>query len=151
MREVKWVYSFIRGKNIFLMMLAWLAGIVSVVLLIVEPKIISHIVDNILKPMFDDSSVSSGEVLEQVVPLLLIALAVVITRALLKFWANVERDEIAYRALLILREDLYEKDYMNDFEEVLNKKLISINVFSLQEEIYNKKQNLFNNLFNKNI
>lgn len=109
MREVKWVFSFIRGKNIAWMILAWLAGIASVVLLIVEPKIISHIVDNILKPMFADSSVPTKEVLDQVVPLLLIALAVVITRALLKFWANVERDEVAYRALLILREDLYEK------------------------------------------
>ena len=106
MREVKWVFSFIRGKNIAWMILAWLAGIASVVLLIVEPKIISHIVDNILKPMFADSSVPTKEVLDQVVPLLLIALAVVITRALLKFWANVERDEVAYRALLILREDL---------------------------------------------
>ena len=109
MREVKWVFSFIRGKNIAWMILAWLAGIASVVLLIVEPKIISHIVDNILKPMFADSSVPTKEVLDQVVPLLLIALAVVITRAVLKFWANVERDEVAYRALLILREDLYEK------------------------------------------
>ena len=109
MREVKWVFSFIRGKNIAWMILAWLAGIVTVVLLTVEPKIISHIVDNILKPMFADSSVPTKEVLDQVVPLLLVALAVVITRALLKFWANVERDEIAYRALLILREDLYEK------------------------------------------
>ena len=109
MREVKWVFSFIRGKNIVWMILAWLAGIASVVLLVVEPNIISHIVDDILKPMFADSSVSTKEVLEQVVPLLLTALAVVVTRMLLKFWANVERDEVAYRALLILREDLYEK------------------------------------------
>ena len=109
MREIKWVFSFVRGKNIAWMILAWLAGIVTVVLLTVEPKIISHIVDNILKPMFADSSVPTTEVINQVVPLLLVALVVVITRALLKFWANVERDEIAYRALLILREDLYEK------------------------------------------
>ena len=109
MREVKWVFSFVRGKNIALMILAWLAGIITVILLTVEPKIISHIVDNILKPMFADSSVPTKKVLNQVVPLLLVALVVVITRALLKFWANVERDEIAYRALLILREDLYEK------------------------------------------
>lgn len=109
MREVKWVFSFIRGKNIGLMILAWLAGIVTVVLLTVEPKLISYIVDDILKPMFADSSVSTSEVLAQVVPLLLVAFAVVVTRALLKFWANVERDEVAYRALLILREDLYEK------------------------------------------
>ena len=109
MREIKWVFSFVRGKNIALMILAWLAGIVSVILLTVEPKIISHIVDDILKPMFSDSSVKTEEVLAEVVPLLLVALCVVATRALLKFWANVERDEVAYRALLILREDLYEK------------------------------------------
>jgi len=109
MKEIKWVFSFIRGKNIAWMILAWLAGIISVVLLIVEPKIISHIVDDILKPMFSDASVQTEDVLAQVVPLLLVALCVVAARAILKFWANVERDEIAYRALLILREDLYEK------------------------------------------
>jgi len=109
MREIKWVFSFIRGKNIVWMILAWLAGIASVILLTVEPKIISHIVDDILKPMFSDSSVKTEEVLAEVVPLLLVALCVVATRALLKFWANVERDEVAYRALLILREDMYEK------------------------------------------
>ena len=109
MKEIKWVFSFIRGKNIAWMILAWLAGIISVVLLIVEPKIISHIVDDILKPMFSDASVQTEDVLAQVVPLLLVALCVVAARAVLKFWANVERDEIAYRALLILREDLYEK------------------------------------------
>jgi len=109
MKEIKWVFSFIRGKNIALIILAWLAGIASVILLTVEPKIISHIVDDILKPMFSDPSVKTEEVLAQVVPLLLVALGAVATRALLKFWANVERDEIAYRALLILREDMYEK------------------------------------------
>ena len=61
MREVKWVFSFIKGKNIVLMMLAWLAGIVTVFLLTVEPMIISHIVDDILKPMFADSSVKSED------------------------------------------------------------------------------------------
>ena len=59
--------------------------------------------------MFADSSVETKEVLAQVVPLLILAFCVVATRALLKFWANVERDEVAYRALLILRKDLYEK------------------------------------------
>ena len=49
MREIKWVFSFVRGKNIAWMMLAWLAGIITVVLLTVEPMLISHIVDDILK------------------------------------------------------------------------------------------------------
>ena len=74
MREVKWVFSFIRGKNIAWMILAWLAGIVTVVLLTVEPKIISHIVDNILimsvEPgkggqKFDDSVIYKIDVLKK--------------------------------------------------------------------------------------
>ncbi len=109
MREIKWVFSFIRGKNIAWLILAWLAGIATVLLLTVEPMLISYIVDDILKPMFADTSVETEEVLAQVVPLLLVAFCVVLTRAVLKFWANVERDEVAYRALLILRKDLYEK------------------------------------------
>ena len=109
MKEIKWVFSFIRAKNIILMVFAWLAGIVSVILLTVEPKIISHIVDDILKPMFADPTVKTEDVLAEVVPLLIIAFCVVATRAFLKFWANVKRDEVAYRALLILRKDLYEK------------------------------------------
>ena len=59
MREIKWVFSFIRGKIIALMVFAWLAGIITVVLLTVEPMLISHIVDDILKPMFADSSVET--------------------------------------------------------------------------------------------
>ncbi len=109
MREIKWVFSFMKGKNAALMVLAWIAGIITVVLLTVEPQIISHIVDDILRPMFDDPSVDSKEVLEEVVPLLGMAFSVVLVRMILKFWANVERDEIAYRVLVILRKDLYEK------------------------------------------
>ncbi len=109
MREIKWVFSFMKGKDAALMILAWIAGIITVVLLTIEPQIISHIVDNILRPMFDDPTVDSAEVLAQVVPLLATAFAVVLLRMLLKFWTNVERDEIAYRVLVILRKDLYEK------------------------------------------
>ncbi len=109
MREIKWVFSFMKGKDAALMILAWIAGIITVVLLTIEPQIISHIVDDILRPMFDDPAVDSTEVLEQVVPLLATAFVVVLLRMLLKFWTNVERDEIAYRVLVILRKDLYEK------------------------------------------
>ena len=109
MREIKWLFSFVKGKNALLLMLAWLGGIVSVVLVTIEPMIISHIVDDILKPMFADTSVETEEVLAQVVPLLLIAFGAVVTRAILKFWTNVERDEIAYRVLVVLRKDMYEK------------------------------------------
>ncbi len=109
MREIKWVFSFMKGKNAALMVLAWIAGIITVVLLTVEPRIISHIVDNILRPMFDDPSVDSKEVLAEVIPLLAVAFGVVLMRMILKFWANVERDELAYRVLVILRKDLYEK------------------------------------------
>ena len=109
MREVKWAFSFIRGKNIALLVATWLSGILFTVLLTIEPKIISHIVDDIFRPMFSDSSIKTEDVLKEIVPLLLLALGIIITRAMLKFWANVKRDEVAYRAIVILRKDIYEK------------------------------------------
>lgn len=109
MREIKWTFSFIRGKNVVLLIFTWLSGLVFTGLLTAEPMIISHIVNDILKPMFEDTSVKTEEVIAQVVPLLLLAFGIILSRALLRLWANVQRDEVAYRALLILRKDLYEK------------------------------------------
>ena len=109
MREIKWTFSFIRGKNIVLLFFTWLSGLIFTGLLTIEPMIISHIVDDILRPMFEDSSVKTEDVIAQVLPLLALAFGVILSRALLRFWANVQRDEVAYRALLILRKDLYEK------------------------------------------
>lgn len=109
MREVKWAFSFVRGKNMALMVATWLSGIVFTILLTIEPQIISHIVDDIFRPMFSDSSIKTEDVLAEIIPLLLLALGIIITRAALKFWANVKRDEVAYRAIVILRKELYEK------------------------------------------
>lgn len=44
--------------------------------------------------------------------------------------------------------DIYENDYMNDFENQLNKKLDSINVFSNLKDIEEENKNSFNILFN---
>ena len=73
MREIKWTFSFIRGKNVVLLLFTWLSGLVFTGLLTAEPMIISHIVNDILKPMFEDSSVKTEDVIDQVVPLLLLA------------------------------------------------------------------------------
>ena len=109
MKEIKWTFSFVKGKDAVLLALTWLSGIIFTGLLTIEPMIISHIVDDILYPMFEDSSIPTQKVIAQVVPLLAIGLCVIITRACLKFWANVQRDEVAYRAIVILRKDIYEK------------------------------------------
>lgn len=109
MREVKWAFSFVRGKNMALMVATWLSGILFTILLTIEPQIISHIVDDIFRPMFSDSSIKTEDVLAEVIPLLILALGIIIARAALKFWANVKRDEVAYRAIVILRKELYEK------------------------------------------
>ena len=77
MREIKWVFSFIKGKNAVLLALVWLSGIVFTGLLTVEPMIIRHIVDDILTPMFNDSSIKTEDVMEQLVPLLFLALGII--------------------------------------------------------------------------
>lgn len=109
MREIKWAFSFVRGKNIALLIATWLSGVLFTILLTIEPQIISHIVDDIFRPMFSDPSIETGEVLAEIIPLLILALGIIIARAMLKFWANVKRDEVAYRAIVILRKDIYEK------------------------------------------
>ncbi len=109
MKEIKWSFSFVRGMDRLKLALVWFAGLVFTALITVEPMIISVIVDDILRPMFHDSSVKSEEVLERVVPLLLLAFGIIILRVTIRFFANVERDEIAYRAIVIIRKDIYEK------------------------------------------
>lgn len=109
MKEIKWTFSFIRGKNVFLMVMVWLSGVMATVLLTIEPRIISYIVDDLLKPMFADPSIKTAEVIEKIVPLLIMAFCVVLTRAALKYWGNVKRDDVALRAIVILRKELYEK------------------------------------------
>ena len=109
MREIKWVFSFMKGKNAVLLALVWLSGIVFTGLLTIEPMIIRHIVDDILTPMFHDSSIKTEDVMEQLVPLLGLALGIICFRVLLKFWANVQKEEISYRVIVVLRKELYEK------------------------------------------
>lgn len=109
MKEIKWTLSFVRGKNAVLLALIWLSGLACTVLLTVEPRIISYVVDDILKPMFEDSSIATAEVITQMVPLLLMAGGVLLLRLILKTWANIYRDEVALRAIVILRKELYEK------------------------------------------
>ena len=109
MKEVKWTLSFVRGKNAVLLGLIWLSGLVVTTLITIEPMILSHIVDDILKPMFDDPSVETNVVIGQIVPLLLTAGGVILLRLVIKTWANIYRDEVALRAVVILRKELYEK------------------------------------------
>ena len=109
MRDVKWTLSFVRGKNAVLLALIWLSGIACTVLVTIEPMIISHIVDDILKPMFEDSSIATQDVIRQMVPLLCLAGGILFLRLALKTWANIYRDEVALRGIVILRKELYEK------------------------------------------
>lgn len=109
MREVKWAFSFVKGKNVALLTATWLSGVLFTILLTIEPRIISYIVDDIFRPAFADPSIRTEDILAEIVPLLVLALGIIITRAGLKFWANVKRDEVAYRAIVILRKEIYEK------------------------------------------
>ena len=74
MREIKWVFSFIKGKNAVLLALVWLSGIAFTGLLTIEPMIIRHIVDDILTPMFHDSSIKTEEVMGQMLPMLFLTM-----------------------------------------------------------------------------
>ncbi len=108
MREMKWSLSF-TGKRIWELLCSWFLDLLNIGLLVVEPLIMSKILDDYLKPLFDDDSVSTSSVLEAILPLLLIALGIIVFRMVIKFISNIQRDDVALVAVTKIRKDIYEK------------------------------------------
>lgn len=108
MREIKWSFSFL-GKHKWQLMIAWVFSLIFVGVLVVEPMIISDIVDNILYPMFEDPSVTTKVILSEIVPKLLFAFGLILFRAVIRFIGDIQRDSASQYAVLKLRKELYEK------------------------------------------
>ncbi|MCR5154661.1 MAG: ABC transporter ATP-binding protein/permease, partial [Lachnospiraceae bacterium] len=108
MKEIKWAFSFL-GKYKAAMALVWLLGAIYIGLLIVDPLIVSSIVDDILYPMFNNPAFSNKEVLDALIPKLGLAFGIVVFMAVERFLANVLRDYVGQKAIYNIREALYEK------------------------------------------
>ena len=90
MREIKWAFSFL-GKSKYKLFAAYLMTIIVDIIMVIDPQIISRIVNTVLYPMFDDRSIPTETVLRQLVPLLLIAFGLLILRSVIRFVGNLFR------------------------------------------------------------
>lgn len=108
MRELKWAFSFL-GKYKWRLASAWFLSLVFVSALVVEPMVMKDIVNHVLYPMFDDTGITTEEVISQIVPKLLLAFGIILFRAGIRFIGDIQRDSASQHAVLKLRKELYEK------------------------------------------
>lgn len=108
MNEIRWAFSFL-GKAKYKLITAYLLTIVFYGLFALDSIIISMIADDVLTPMFEDQSIPTSEVMEQVLPLIILAMVVTLTRAIVRFTSNIFREQASQKVTFELRNALYKK------------------------------------------
>lgn len=108
MDQIKWSFSFL-GKSRYKLYAAWALSLIFNMLTVVDPLIISRIVDNVLYPMFENASISTKAVFDQLVPMVLLAYGLNMLRTFLRFLTNLFREQASQHASFELRCALYKK------------------------------------------
>ncbi|MCI8633879.1 MAG: ABC transporter ATP-binding protein [Lachnospiraceae bacterium] len=108
MNQIKWAFSFL-GKSKYKLFTAWALALLFNLLTVVDPTIVSKIVDDILYPMFEDASITTETVMGQLLPLALLAFGLIVLRSTLRFIANIFREQASQRATFEIRRALYKK------------------------------------------
>ncbi len=108
MNQIKWAFSFL-GKSKYKLFVAWGLTVVYNLLGVIDPTIVSKIVDDILYPMFGDASITTQTVIDQLLPLALLAFGLTVLRAISRFTSNIFREQASQRATYEIRRALYKK------------------------------------------
>ena len=108
MNQIKWAFSFL-GKSKYKLFVAWGLTVVYNLLGVIDPTIVSKIVDDILYPMFGDASITTQTVIDQLLPLALLAFGLTVLRAISRFTSNIFREQASQRATYEIRHALYKK------------------------------------------
>ena len=99
MNQIKWAFSFL-GKSKYKLFVAWGLTVVYNLLGVIDPTIVSKIVDDILYPMFGDASITTQTVIDQLLPLALLAFGLTVLRAISRFTSNIFREQASQRGYL---------------------------------------------------
>lgn len=108
MNQIKWAFSFL-GKSKYKLFTAWALALLFNLLTVVDPTIVSKIVDDILYPMFEDASITTEAVMGQLLPLALLGFGLIVLRSTLRVTANIFREQASQRATFEIRRALYKK------------------------------------------
>lgn len=108
MNQIKWAFSFL-GKSKYKLFTAWVLALAFNLFITFDSKIVSKIVDDVLYPMFEDPSKTTQAVMEQLLPLVLLAFGLIVFRSVIRFIANLFREQASQRATYEIRRALYKK------------------------------------------
>lgn len=108
MNQIKWAFSFL-GKSKYKLFTAWALTLVFNLLVAIDPTIVSKIVDGVLYPMFEDPTITTAAVMDQLLPLALLAFGLIVLRSVLRFIGNLFREQASQRATFEIRRALYKK------------------------------------------
>lgn len=108
MNEIRWAFSFL-GKAKHKLYTAYFLTIVFNGLFALDSIIISMIADDILTPMFEDHSIPTSDVMHQILPLIILAMVISITRAGVRFLGNIFREQASQKVTFDLRNALFKK------------------------------------------
>ena len=108
MKEIVWAFSMM-GKSKWRLYLSYFLSIIFNILVVIDPQILSKIVNGIIYPMFEDQSIPTSTVLHQLLPLLGLAFGLIVVRSLLRLWGSILREQAGQEATFELRNALYKK------------------------------------------
>ncbi|MCF0135548.1 MAG: ABC transporter ATP-binding protein [Lachnospiraceae bacterium] len=108
MNEGKWAFQFL-GKSKYKLFISFFLCLVVDGIMVIEPQIVKSIVNDIMYPLYEDTSVTSAQIMEQLLPLILAALGLLILQTVARFTGNIFREQAAQRATFELRKALYTK------------------------------------------
>ncbi len=108
MNEGRWALSLL-GKSKIKLFIALVLCLVVDGIMVVEPQIIKNIVNNIIYPLYGDTSVSTQEILSRLLPLLGLAFGLLVLRSAVRFAANIMREQAGQKVTFELRTALYKK------------------------------------------
>lgn len=108
MNEGRWALSLL-GKSKVKLIIAFLLCFVVDAIMVIEPQIIKNIVNNIIYPLYGDTSVTSQEILSKLLPLLGLAFGLLVLRSAVRFTANIMREQAGQKVTFELRTALYKK------------------------------------------
>ncbi|MBO6158995.1 MAG: ABC transporter ATP-binding protein [Firmicutes bacterium] len=108
MNQIKWAFSFL-GKSRYKLYAAYVLMILSTALMVIDPQIVKKIVNDLLYPMFEDASIPTRAVVQQLLPLVLLGFGILVLRVFVRFLSNLFREQASQQATFEIRQALYKK------------------------------------------
>jgi len=108
MKEAKWALSLL-GKKKWMLIVSCIYTCLSTIAIMANVFISSIVVDDILKPMFENTAIQTEVIIQKLLPLFLIDLGIVLFRCCTIFNQNMLRENASQVVATKLRNEMYER------------------------------------------